>query len=177
MRSFCEEYDFSLDTICSAIRRRSAKRVLIQLPEGFLRCSELLADKISRCAEGVEVIISLNPAHGSCLVDEEGLRTVKADLLIHVGHVQYPLYSPRVPALFVPAEYVGTVRLRSRDLLEAAEKRGAGSIAIYSTAQHQSLSHRLASELKSMGIKADYMGVVMGCIPPCIPREAGLAVV
>ena len=173
---FCKYYDFSIESICSAARRRGARRILLQLPEGFLRCSSYIVDELERVCGDVEAVVSSNPAYGSCLVDEQGFRQVNADLLVHVGHVEYPLYNPRVPTLFIPAEYVGSVRLSVENIASELDRMHAKTVEVYSTAQHISLASRIAEALRGLHIDALYRGVVTGCLPPRISSDAAIVV-
>ncbi|MGE5188411.1 MAG: diphthamide biosynthesis enzyme Dph2 [Betaproteobacteria bacterium] len=93
-------FDFEEERIKQEITRLSAKRVLLQLPEGL----KPEAPKIAKILEktGVIPIISVDPCYGACdlaLRDAEGL---DVDLIVHFGHAKMVKHE-KVPTLYVEA--------------------------------------------------------------------------
>jgi len=151
--SFCSDYDFEIERIVSEIRRVNARRILIQLPEGFQRCFPQIAEEISSRVRDAILYLTLNPSYGACLVDENAAREVGAELIIHFGHIPYPTYRPSIPTLFIPVEYVRI----DYSWLERALSRYSNS-TVYTTAQHLRTVSRLCRDLNMV-----FGGVVLGC--------------
>ena len=84
-----ERYDFEFERISAEIRKRGAKIVGIQLPSGLKRFASQIAEEISNCGGGVEVLISADSCYGACDIDEK-LASL-ADVLFHFGHSEIPL--------------------------------------------------------------------------------------
>ena len=75
------DYDFEIPRICEEIKKRNAKRVLIQLPEGIKVHSKQIADEITEktCCE---VIISGDPCFGACDIQ----KLPECELTVHFAH-------------------------------------------------------------------------------------------
>jgi len=174
---FCKNYEFRTDYICEVVKRRQCRKILIQLPEGFLRCIPFLYKELSRCVESVEILFSLNPSHGSCLLDELGSRISGSDLLVHIGHVEYPNYTPAIPVLFIPAEYTGVHNLRFERIVDYIRTKNVQSVLVLTTSQHAELSRWLVEFLNTKGFRAEYGGIVTGCLVPKIPKDIDITLV
>lgn len=162
--SFCLDYDFEIERIAQEIRSARPRKILIQLPNGLQRCfdyiTQRLREYISR--EDTEIVLSLNPSHGPCLVDEYVANEVRADLIVHFGHTEYPLHKPGVKTLFVPVEYKSVDIDKIRSLLDSL-CTSETTICLVSTSQHIKLCKEI--EMKNARCRIVYRGVVFGCIP------------
>ncbi len=156
MYDFCSDYDFEINRIVSSICRHKAKRVVLQAAEGFQRCLTYIVEEIRDRIKDVEVFVSANPSYGSCLVDEFSVAELNADLLIHIGHDEYPFYKPRIPVVFVRAEY-----RYSEDVAKALSEIVDEDVCVVSSYQHVQLAQRIAQEKR-----AKYLGIVLGCVQP-----------
>ncbi|MDI6902175.1 MAG: diphthamide biosynthesis enzyme Dph2 [Methanocellales archaeon] len=78
-------FEFELDRVIAIIEERGAKKIGLQFPEGLRRSALQMAKKIEE-RTGAIVLISGNPCHGACDVDES-LRT-HVDVLFHFGHAE-----------------------------------------------------------------------------------------
>ncbi len=154
-------YVFDEELLKSEIRKRGAKRVLLQFPEGLRYFSTELVDRLSSSLPDVEFVISGEPSWGACDVSEDEANLLKADLLIHFGHSPYTWYYPKFPTLFVKAE--STIDLGEETLLklkEALRERGAKSVALTSTVQHGRLLSKVREYL------SPHFKVEVGSLPP-----------
>ena len=82
------EYDFEEERIVEEIKKRNARRVLLQLPEGLKK----EAFKILEDVEGktkAELIFSGRGCWGGCNLAVDEAKKIKADLLIHFGHAPF----------------------------------------------------------------------------------------
>lgn len=82
-------YDLEEARLVNEIRRRSARRVLLQLPEGLKPLAARLARRLED-ASGVEVLVSGDSCYGACDLALQQMKQLRADLLIHVGHAEIP---------------------------------------------------------------------------------------
>lgn len=159
--SVCLEHNFELDFIAHELKKIKAKRILVQLPEGFRICIDLITQKLrEHLGEDIEILYSLNPAYGPCLVDEYGADEVGADIIIHFGHVEYPFYRPSTRTMFIPVEFQAADADKARSLLNTVCKENI-RVCLASTSQHIKLCKRL-EEIPNK-CQVTYKGVVYGC--------------
>lgn len=78
-------FDYDLALIVSEIKKREARAVGLQFPEGLKRAGIELAKQIEE-KTGATVFLSGNPCYGACDVDEDLKNFV--DVLIHFGHAE-----------------------------------------------------------------------------------------
>ena len=88
--------------IVEEVRRRGAKRLLIQMPEGLKPLGFNLARFLEQQLD-VEVFVSGDPCYGACDLALDPKRHVEADLLIHLGHAEIPGEFPGENVLYVEA--------------------------------------------------------------------------
>ena len=82
------------------IKRRGAKRVLLQLPDGLKPNGPRLAAAIERA--GATAIISGDPCYGACDVAVTEAQELEVDLIIHYGHTMM-LEHVGVPIIYFEA--------------------------------------------------------------------------
>ncbi len=141
-------YVFDEDLLKSEIRKRGARRVLLQFPEGLRYFSTELVERLRESLPDVEFVISGEPSWGACDIAEDEASLLKVDLLIHFGHSPYTWYYPRFPTLFVKAESTAQVERETLDkLVEVLRERGANSVALTSTVQHGKLLNQVKEYL------------------------------
>ncbi|MEM1541779.1 MAG: diphthamide synthesis protein [Ignisphaera sp.] len=169
---FCKDFDFDIDRVVKVVKENKVQRILIQLPEGFYRCYNYIAKSIRDLAGEIDIILSLNPSHGPCLVDEYTAREVGAELILHFGHTEYPLYRPSINTLFVPVEYVSAdfekIGKMIKDICSKNKK-----ICITTTAQHTSL----ARKLNHKDCDIIFKGISLGCMSTNVSGCANLVVI
>uniref|UniRef100_A0A7C2V9D4 2-(3-amino-3-carboxypropyl)histidine synthase n=1 Tax=Ignisphaera aggregans TaxID=334771 RepID=A0A7C2V9D4_9CREN len=157
----CLDHDFDLVKVVEEIRKAKARKILVQLPEGFHRCFNSISHALkSSIGNNLEIFLSLNPSYGPCLIDEHTANEINADMIVHFGHVEYPYYRPRVRVLYVPVEYKGVDMHRVKELLASLCREGE-KLCIVSTSQHIELCKKLEKELSDCNIS--YRGTVFGC--------------
>jgi 2-(3-amino-3-carboxypropyl)histidine synthase len=174
--SYCRNYDFEIDTIVKFLRETRAKKVLLQLPEGLQICAPEIMQSIKSRFEELEIVLSQNPSFGSCLVDEYAALELGADAIIHIGHVEYKYYKPRLPTLFVRGAYRGIDKDKIISMLSQVCKQhlNTATICVETTAQHMAEIYSFAREIRDCNIS--YKGVVLGCIP-INPSDCNVTVV
>ncbi|MEM1644544.1 MAG: 2-(3-amino-3-carboxypropyl)histidine synthase subunit 1/2 [Ignisphaera sp.] len=173
--SICSEHDFKLDLLAQELKKIKARKILMQLPEGFRVCIDLITRKLREyVGEDLEVLYSLNPAYGPCLVDEHSAEEVNADVIIHFGHAEYPFYRPSIRVMFIPVEFQAVDIDKVRSLLNLVCKDNT-KVCLVSTSQHIRLCKRL--EEISNKCQIVYKGVVYGCTTSDIENCDTLVVV
>ncbi len=141
-------YDLEIDRIVEEVRGLSARRILIQLPDGLKPLIPHIDGELRKRLPGVEVVFSASPSWGACVLDDVEALHGGFDLLVHVGHIEYPYYRPRFRTLFIPAYSLLEV---SEDVVNQAVEilrgRGVKRVALFSTIQHVKQIPRVAETL------------------------------
>lgn len=91
-------FDFEEERIKKEIERHSAKRVLLQMPQGLKPEATKLAQVVEQA--GAVPIISSDPCYGACdiaLTEAEGLGV---DLVVHFGHAKM-VKEGKIPAIYI----------------------------------------------------------------------------
>lgn len=164
-------YFFDEEYISSEIRRRGAKKVLLQFPEGLRYFSTEVVERLRERLTDVEFIISGEPSWGACDLAEDEAQLLKVDLLVHFGHSPYTWYYPKFPTLFVRAESKLELSGETLDKL-AHSLEGKERVGLTSTIQHWRLVNKVREFLSSRGFQvvvgkpsSPFMGEgqVLGC--------------
>jgi len=148
------------------IKKRQAKRVLIQLPEGL----KLEGPRLASIAEeaGAVAIVSADPCYGACDLALPEAESLGVDLLIHYGHAAMTKQE-RIPTIYIEAR-------AKADVKRAVEKalphlKDWKSMGLVTTVQH---IHKL-NEAKDQLLRAGkfvkvgdaghmkYAGQIVGC--------------
>src|SRR5712691_4160693 len=96
-------FDLDEDKLLAEITGRGARRILIQLPDGFKNEGPRLAGLV-RGKTGADVFVSAVPAWGACDLSIDAATRLKADLLVHYGHNEFLRdTSNGVPVVYIPA--------------------------------------------------------------------------
>jgi 2-(3-amino-3-carboxypropyl)histidine synthase len=99
-------FDFEEERLKQEITRLSAKRVLIQLPEGLKPEAPRIAKLVEKA--GALPIVSADPCYGACDLATSEAESLNADLLVHFGHAKM-LKHEKVPTLYIEARATQTV--------------------------------------------------------------------
>jgi len=160
-------YDFELDRLASHIREKGYRRILIQIPDGLkIYIPYIYTELRKRVGEYVEIVFSGDSAWGSCMLIDQETRIGGYDLLVHIGHIEYPYYKPSHNIIFIPAYSLLDIdKSIIEQAIELLKKYNARRISVFSTIQHFRLLPMVISEL-SKYFEVVYSGkgfVVMGC--------------
>ena len=148
------------------IRRRKAKLVLIQLPEGLKPHGPRLAAVVERA--GALAIVSADPCYGACDLAIVEAERLGADLIVHYGHSEM-LKQAAVSTLYIEAKAKSSVKKVVKKAIPYLEPWR--KIGLVTTVQHV---HKL-DEVRNVLLKADksvavgdagqlkYAGQVLGC--------------
>jgi 2-(3-amino-3-carboxypropyl)histidine synthase len=161
-------YELELERVTAEIKKRGAKRVLLQLPDGMRPFAFQIADYL-RKATPVEVIISGDSCYGACDLASRQAKELGVDLLIHYGHASF-ITEAGIPVLYVEARIPIDVSKMVEAVLPSIQ--GWRSVGLTSTVQHTTQLREVAEALEKKGIKAligegagetPEAGQVLGC--------------
>ncbi len=159
-------FDLEEKRLEKEVRKRKAKLVLIQLPEGLKPYGPRLAATVE--SAGALAIVSADPCYGACDLAVVEAERLGADLVVHYGHSEM-LKQLAVPTLYIEAKAKSAVKnvvKKALPYLEPWKK-----IGLVTTVQH---IHKL-DEAKNVLLEAGkavavgdagrlkYAGQVIGC--------------
>ena len=151
-------YDLEEARLVEEIKRRSAHRVLLQLPEGLKPLAAGLAERL-RHASGVEVFVSGDPCYGACDLALQQMKQIRAGLLVHVGHAEMPGEAIHDDIVYVEARSDTKIE---KPLAEALELlKSEKSIGLAASVQHIHLLKSAREALEHAG-KTVWMGRASG---------------
>ncbi|MEM1680442.1 MAG: diphthamide biosynthesis enzyme Dph2 [Sulfolobales archaeon] len=161
-------YTYDLDKIVREVRSINARKVLIQLPDGFKHYSIKLLEELTNTLRDVEFVVDANPTYGSCILNTNLIS--QYDLTIHFGHEPYPYgYDAEIPRKVLFADFLSTLTLNKElinRLITLLKSLNINKVAIYTVHQHKKNLGRLKEELRDASIKILNNldnAVVMGC--------------
>ncbi|MFH1786666.1 MAG: diphthamide biosynthesis enzyme Dph2 [archaeon] len=154
-------YCFDTNQVIARLKRRSVKRIAIQLPAGLRTRAVEIAKSFAD--NGFEARINVDPCFGACDICDP----LDAEAIVHFGHTDYDARS-RVPVLYVPVENDADP---APLIKQAIPKLTGKTVCLLSTAQHLRSINEITSLLKSAGKevvlgrgkKSAVPGQVLGC--------------
>mmetsp|Transcript_21772 Transcript_21772/g.30547 ORF Transcript_21772/g.30547 Transcript_21772/m.30547 type:complete len:429 (+) Transcript_21772:73-1359(+) len=103
--SLPSDYDFEILKTIWRIEQSKAQHVALQMPEGLLIYSCIIADILRNFSKARSLSILGDVSYGACCVDDLGAEALGADLLVHYGHsCLVPLTTTVIPCLYVFVE-------------------------------------------------------------------------
>jgi len=159
-------FDLEEQRLIEEVKRRQAKRVLIQLPEGLKAEGPRLASAVEKA--GALAVVSADPCYGACDVAFQEAQSLGADLLVHYGHTEMTRQEP-VPTIYFEAK--ATVSVKSAVKKALPFLKPWKNIGLVTAVQHvDTLSEARQTLLqagKSVAVgdagKMKYPGQVTGC--------------
>jgi len=159
-------FDLEERRLKEEVRKRGAKRVLFQLPEGLKPEGPRLASIAEKL--GAIAIVSADPCYGACDLAVQDAESLGADLLVHYGHSEM-MPQQRVPIIYVEAKTEVSVKATVKKALPLLKlyKR----IGLVTTVQHVDMLGEARELLLSVGKsvavgdagRLKYAGQVIGC--------------
>jgi len=107
-------FDFEEERLKEEIKKRGAKRVLFQLPEGLKDEGPRLASIAEKA--GALAIVSADPCYGACDLAVQEAQSLGADLLVHYGHSEM-MPQQQVPIIYVEAKTAVSVKTAVNEAL------------------------------------------------------------
>ena len=159
-------FDFEEDRVKQEIIKLSAKRVLLQMPEGL----KPEAPKIAKIVEktGALAIISTDPCYGACDIAVTEAEGLGVDLIVHFGHAKMVKHEP-IPTIYVEARATAAVDLAVEQALPLL--KDYTTVGMATSVQHLQMLNQAREILTRAGktvIVGDsgqmgYAGQVTGC--------------
>jgi 2-(3-amino-3-carboxypropyl)histidine synthase len=81
------DYELELDRVIAKIKKSSAKRVCIQLPDGLKPRADAIQKELE-ARTGCIVLIWAGSCFGACDIPQ-GLEVLEVDLLVQFGHSEW----------------------------------------------------------------------------------------
>ncbi|VEU21807.1 DEKNAAC102473 [Brettanomyces naardenensis] len=168
-------YNFEIHKTVWNIQKHHAKRVSLQMPEGLLIYSLIIADILEQFCH-CEILIMGDVSYGACCIDDYTARSLDCDFIVHYGHsclVPIDVTTIKVLYIFV------TIQIDEKHLINTIRKNfNQGSrLAVFGTIQFNPAIHSLKSSLEDPDSdKLIYVippqimplskGEVLGCTSP-----------
>jgi len=93
-------FDFEVNKLKQEITRLSAKRVILQMPQGLKPHAAQFAQLVQSC--NALPIVLVDPCYGACDIAQTEAEGLDADLIIHFGHTQM-INQTKTPTLYIEA--------------------------------------------------------------------------
>jgi len=160
-------FDLEQKKLQEEIRKKKAKRVLVQLPEGLKPYGSYLASIVEKA--GAHAILSADPCYGACDLAVSEAENLHADLIVHYGHSKMAEEKERIKTLYIEAKARSDVKgavKKALPLLKDWKK-----IGLVTTVQHVHALNEARKELLKAGKTVaigdaghvKYAGQVTGC--------------
>ncbi len=82
------DYNLELSRVASEIKKKKAKKVLIQLPDGLKPYATAIADELKKQTNSkAEIFIWLDSCFGACDIPQ--ISKKEADLIVQFGHSEW----------------------------------------------------------------------------------------
>ncbi len=85
------------ENLVHGIRKRKARRVLVQLPEGLKTQTLEIAQALEK--SGAEILLSMETCYGACDILDREAKSLSCDLIVHMGHSEM-LGKTQVPVIY-----------------------------------------------------------------------------
>lgn len=159
-------FDLEEKRLEGEIRKREAKRVLIQLPEGLKAEGPRLASIVERA--GATAIISADPCYGACDLATLDAKNLGVDLIVHYGHSPI-VKEGRTQILYIEARAKISPKIAVRKAISLL--KNWNKIGLVTTVQHvhtlEDAKKLLLKSGKTVAIgdagRVKYAGQVTGC--------------
>ena len=101
--SICELYEIEYNALLEAVR--GVKKILLTAPDGLKKLYDCIREYFLSKKLFVELYFSSSPSYGSCYISMGELELIKPDIIVHIGHNEYPLISTNIwkKILYIPA--------------------------------------------------------------------------
>lgn len=145
--------------ILGLLKKRKAKKVLVQVPEGLKRGALGLLDYLVK-EGGINAFLSVEPCFGACDLRDREAEMLGCDVLLHVGHKDLDIKT-RIPVVyyeyFMDTDFVPLLKKFAGDLA------GHGKLCIVSTVQFARSLGKAKDFLERKGFEVSLGGDILGC--------------
>lgn len=172
-------YNFEIHKTVWNIKRHGAKRVALQMPEGLLIYSLVIADILEQFCQ-VEVVVMGDVTYGACCIDDYTAKALNCEFIVHYAHsCLVPIDVTRIKVLYV---FV-TININEKHLINTLKRnfeKGA-QLAAFGTVQFNPTIHSVKAKMENDSEKPMYLippqtmplskGEVLGCTSARLNRE------
>ena len=165
------EIEAEIEKGIEEIKKRNAKLVAIQAPEGLktkiLEISVRIEEKTM-----AKTVAFVNPIFGSCMLADEASKKLGAELLLHFGHSQF-FKNECVPTIYLPVKYALPEEIKQlcfELISKKLKEEKINSVGLAATIQYLSYLSELKVFLEKQGIQAIIengtnisAGQILGC--------------
>lgn len=145
------------EAILSLIRKRRAKKVLLQVPEGLKTGVQNLIDFLEN--NGVGCVLSLEPCFGACDLRDHEAKLLGCDTLLHIGHADLGLKTD-VPVVYyeylIDYDFIPLLKM-------VIKKIRFRKICLVSTVQFQKSLESAKKFLGKNGFVVKIADPILGC--------------
>ncbi len=158
-----------LEPAIKAVKKKKAKLVAIQIPEGLKQRTLEIASKIEE-KTGAETFTFMDPCFGACDIADSRAKAMDADILIHFGHSRF-VPKEELETVYIPLHY-SLKKSALKALAEGISKKAkkGKTIALCTTIQYLDYLPEFKKILKTKGFKIEIgkgknvlQGQVLGC--------------
>ncbi|AOA65049.1 Diphthamide biosynthesis protein 1 [Komagataella phaffii CBS 7435] len=138
-------YNFEIHKTVWNIKKQNAKRVALQMPEGLLIYSLIIADILEQFCD-CEILVMGDVSYGACCIDDYTARSLDCDFIVHYAHsCLVPIDITAIKVLYV---FV-TITIDEKHL-ESTIRRNfehGTRLAVFGTIQFNPAIHALKGKL------------------------------
>ncbi|KAH3665592.1 hypothetical protein OGAPHI_003780 [Ogataea philodendri] len=146
VRLLPSNYNFEIFKTVWNVRKNNAKRVCLQMPEGLLIYSMVIADIIEQFCQA-EVLVMGDVSYGACCIDDYTARALDCDMIVHYAHsCLVPIDVTKIKVLYV---FV-TIAIDEKHLMRTLTKNfdHGMRLAVFGTIQFNPTIHSIKNELE-----------------------------
>ncbi|QLG72511.1 hypothetical protein HG535_0D02190 [Zygotorulaspora mrakii] len=138
-------YNFEVHKTIWNIKKHSAKRVALQMPEGLLMYSLVISDILEQFCN-CETVVMGDVSYGACCIDDYTARALDCDFLVHYAHsclVPIDITSIKVLYVFV------TININEDHIIKTLQRNFAKGerLATFGTIQFNPAIHSIKDKL------------------------------
>jgi len=165
MSRLSDFYEYDLSKVIKFVNEFKAKKVLIQIPDGFKHYVVELINELSTYLNDVHFVVDANPIYGSCILNNYLVKDY--DLVLHFGHEPYPYY--RGPDNVVFIDFLSKLRPTNElvsELVSSLNSLGCRKVSVYTVHQHKKSTEVIGRYLMSYGFEVLNNlsnATIMGC--------------
>ncbi len=144
--------EINISKLAEEIKKRKAKLVAMQFPDGLKTKAEEIADQIEK-ETGAKTIVFAEPCFGACDLKDREAKELGADLLLHFGHSAL-IGNEKLPTIYIEAKYrVNKEKIKKaiKKLEEILKKERIQRVAIGATVQYLEHTKIVSEELEKKG--------------------------
>ena len=164
-------YNFEIHKCVWNIKKHNSKRVALQMPEGLLIYSMIVADILEQFC-GAETVVMGDVSYGACCIDDYTAIALDCDFIIHYAHLcLVPIDITKIKVLYV---FV-TINIDETHLMNTLKRnfQQGDHLACFGTIQFNPTIHSISTKLGNDSEKPIYIippqtmplskGEVLGC--------------